>query len=606
MGFPKKRLGQHFLKDPNTARIVASGVTKEDVVLEVGPGRGFLTAVLAERARLVHAVELDPHVLPDLRHALEGRDSVTIYEGDALTFDYSTLDPTPNKLAANLPYNVASPLVLRLLEEAPFILSLRFMVQLEVARRMAAARGTKDYAAYAVLVQLLAKASIQHKVSPQVFDPPPRVYSAVVALDRRESVSDRAEYEGVKKLVLAAFKSRRKKTYKQSLGTDSSRNSAYPDRVGVRPRCPGGGAIAGRLRSALPGIAGGSSVKRILLRAFAKINYALEVKGLLSDGYHEVATVLQSISLADALEVERAGEGFGLHVEPRGAHVGPPEQNTVYKAWSLLGEAHGGRLPVRVRLDKKIPSGAGLGGASADAAAFLVGANELFQLGMDLAGLHKIGAAVGADVPFCISGGTALGEGMGEILTTLPAPPDHQLVVVKPEQGADTARIYRAYDKHTGRGIVSVKPIIDALRAGDLPALAASVANDLSPVTRKLIPDVAACESNMIQAGALGATMSGSGSSVFGIFEDEDAARMVLESLQAPFAGVYEPVVRGVEIVEADVTGRDQGETPGIILSGKLFSPDHCFSMLSWRSQETRLQELCAGPVPASDKPDWR
>src|SRR5918994_3826441 len=154
---PKKRLGQHFLTDPNTARIVAQGVGRDDVVLEVGPGRGALTTVLAERAGLVHALELDPDVLPALETAMEPYRNVFVREVDALTFDYASLDPRPNKLVANLPYNVASPLVLRLLEEANFLAELRFMVQLEVARRMAAGRSTKDYGAYAVLVQLLAK-----------------------------------------------------------------------------------------------------------------------------------------------------------------------------------------------------------------------------------------------------------------------------------------------------------------------------------------------------------------------------------------------------------------------------------------------------------------
>lgn len=208
---PKKRLGQHFLTDPNTARIVSSGVTRGDVVLEIGPGRGFLTAVLAEKADLVHAVELDPDVLPALREAVQHHENVRVYEGDALRFDYDALDPRPNKLVANLPYNVASPLILRLLEEAPYLTHLRFMVQLEVARRMAAARGTKDYAAYAVLVGLLARVRVVHKVSPNVFDPPPRVYSAVVDMERREKSVDPAEYRGAKELVLAAFKSRRKR-----------------------------------------------------------------------------------------------------------------------------------------------------------------------------------------------------------------------------------------------------------------------------------------------------------------------------------------------------------------------------------------------------------
>ena len=208
LGPPKKRFGQHFLKDPNTARIVASGVTVDDVVLEIGPGRGFLTAFLADEAGLVHAVELDPDVLPSLREAVRNRDNVIVHEGDALRFDYSALDPPPNRLAANLPYNIASPLVLRLLEEVETLRTLRFMVQLEVARRMAAERGSKDYAAYAVLAQLLARVSISHRVPPTVFDPPPRVHSAVVEMDRREPPED---YQEIRRLVLSAFRSRRKR-----------------------------------------------------------------------------------------------------------------------------------------------------------------------------------------------------------------------------------------------------------------------------------------------------------------------------------------------------------------------------------------------------------
>jgi 16S rRNA (adenine1518-N6/adenine1519-N6)-dimethyltransferase len=206
---PKKRLGQHFLKDPNTARIVARGVEKDDVVLEIGPGRGFLTTFLAQEARLVHAVELDPDVLPDLRHSVRSFDNVQVHEADARSFDYASLEPPPNKLTANLPYNVASPLVLALLEEVQSLQTLRFMVQLEVARRMAAVRGSKDYAGYAVLAQLLAEVKIEHKVSPMVFDPPPRVHSAIVQMKRH---TDRPkDYDRVKALVIGAFRNRRKR-----------------------------------------------------------------------------------------------------------------------------------------------------------------------------------------------------------------------------------------------------------------------------------------------------------------------------------------------------------------------------------------------------------
>ncbi|HEY6673892.1 MAG TPA: 4-(cytidine 5'-diphospho)-2-C-methyl-D-erythritol kinase, partial [Rubrobacteraceae bacterium] len=171
----------------------------------------------------------------------------------------------------------------------------------------------------------------------------------------------------------------------------------------------------------------------VLLRACAKVNYALEVRGLRWDGYHEISSVLQSVSLADELEIERSRGGFELSFEPEGVEIGPVEENTVYKAWALLWETSGHELPTRIRLHKKIPAGAGLGGGSADAAAVLVGMNELFDLGLDAEQLRKIGARIGADVPFCLSGGTALAQGVGEILTPLPAPPAHRLLIAKPE-----------------------------------------------------------------------------------------------------------------------------------------------------------------------------
>jgi 16S rRNA (adenine1518-N6/adenine1519-N6)-dimethyltransferase len=203
---------------------MVAGVTEEDVVLEIGPGRGFLTTFLARRARLVHAVELDPDILPALRQAVRNHDNVRIHEGDALRFDYGALDPAPNTLVANLPYNVASLLVLSLLEEADYLDPLRFMVQLEVARRMAAERGTKDYGGYSVLIQLLAEVGIAHRVSPNVFDPPPRVYSAVVDMERRRPGLEPAEYQGVKELVITAFRSRRKRLVNNL--PDSSRGDA--------------------------------------------------------------------------------------------------------------------------------------------------------------------------------------------------------------------------------------------------------------------------------------------------------------------------------------------------------------------------------------------
>ena len=193
-------------------------------------------------------------------------------------------------------------------------------------------------------------------------------------------------------------------------------------------------------------------MREVRLRAFAKVNYALDVLGLRADGYHEVGTVMQSISLADEVGLRRATGGFDLSLEPEEVETGPQERNTTYLAWKALQRLTGKELPVEVTLRKEIPAGAGLGGGSADAAAVLVGLNELFGLGLRVDELRGIGAGVGADVPFCVSGGTALGEGVGEILTPLPAPPAHLLVVAKPLRSAETGKIYHAFDEVRNKG----------------------------------------------------------------------------------------------------------------------------------------------------------
>ena len=290
-------------------------------------------------------------------------------------------------------------------------------------------------------------------------------------------------------------------------------------------------------------------MREVRLRAFAKVNYALDVLGLRADGYHEVSTVMQSISLADEVELRHAAGGFDLSLEPEEVEVGPQERNTTYLAWKALQRLTGKELPVKVTLRKKIPAGAGLGGGSADAAAVLVGLNELFGLGLRADELSGIGAGIGADVPFCISGGTALGEGVGEILTPLPVPPAHHLVVAKPSRSAETGKIYRAFDETSTKSAHSVEPVVSALRSGCLPTLAAAVDNDLAPVTRGIIPEVARLERALLASGALGVSMSGSGTAVYGIFHDEKVAGLGKDTVDAPFIGVYEPVYRGVETV---------------------------------------------------------
>jgi 4-diphosphocytidyl-2-C-methyl-D-erythritol kinase len=289
-------------------------------------------------------------------------------------------------------------------------------------------------------------------------------------------------------------------------------------------------------------------MRKVRLNAYAKVNFALDVIGLRVDGYHDIATVMQSISLSDEIEIERIAEGFEFTFEPEGAEIGPPERNTAYVAWKSLQRLTGGVLPASVRLRKWIPVGAGLGGGSADAAAVLVGLNQLFDLGLRADELREVGARVGADVPFCISGGTALGEGVGEMLTTLPGPPTQHLVLAKPHRSADTGEIYRAHDAAGAESARCVEPVVSALQSRSLRDLAASVGNDLTSVTSDLVPEVAALERELLAREALGAAMSGSGTAVYGIFDDEGAAERVANTVDAPFTGVYEPIPHGVEI----------------------------------------------------------
>lgn len=282
--------------------------------------------------------------------------------------------------------------------------------------------------------------------------------------------------------------------------------------------------------------------RKVSMRAYAKINYALDVLRIRPDGYHEIASVMQNISLADEVEIEHSGEGFALHVEPEGVEVGSLEKNTVFRSWCLLCERIERELPVTVRLRKRIPAGSGLGGASTDAAAALHGINELFGLGLSAGELREIGVKVGADVPFCLSGGTALGEGVGEILTPLPAPPAHWLLIVKPPRGAMTAEVYRRHDGAPWESVSSVQAVVEAIKGGNLDALARSIGNGLAPVTRKLAPEVESLERELCREGALGAMMTGSGTAVYGIFGSREAAESARKKLRAHFVEVCEPV----------------------------------------------------------------
>jgi 16S rRNA (adenine1518-N6/adenine1519-N6)-dimethyltransferase len=206
---PNKGLGQHFLVDENILGVIGrlAQLEADDVVLEIGPGLGVLTGYLADRVRHVHAVELDRALEPHLGERLAGHANVDLVFADALRFDLAGLSPQPGKLVANLPYNVATPIVVESLDGLPSVETWCVMVQREVADRFFARPGTKAYGAVSVLVQLVTERTGLHPVSRDVFRPRPNVESALVAF-RRTGMP--AQYEDLKTLVEAAFGHRRK------------------------------------------------------------------------------------------------------------------------------------------------------------------------------------------------------------------------------------------------------------------------------------------------------------------------------------------------------------------------------------------------------------
>lgn len=206
---PKRSLGQHFLVDRNVLGVIErlASLDREDVVLEIGPGRGVLTTYVADRVGHLHAIELDGGLENDLRGALAGRPNVTLVFGDALRIPLDALVPAPAKLVANLPYNVATPLVVETLLGVPGLQSWCVMVQREVADRLFAAPGSKAYGGVSVMVRLHARRTGFHPVPRTVFRPIPNVDSALVAFERIDAPSDAP---AVRRLVLAAFAHRRK------------------------------------------------------------------------------------------------------------------------------------------------------------------------------------------------------------------------------------------------------------------------------------------------------------------------------------------------------------------------------------------------------------
>lgn len=256
----------------------------------------------------------------------------------------------------------------------------------------------------------------------------------------------------------------------------------------------------------------------------AKINLALDILGKRPDGYHALCGVMQTVSLCDSVELAEGGEGFTLSM----AGFTPPEGRKTLE--QRAAEAFFARLgrempPLTVAITKRTPAYAGLGGGSADVAALLRILRDRYAPDMEDAALESIGAEVGSDMPFCLRGGTALAEGRGEILTDLPPLPDCWIVLCKPPFPIPTPMLFARADSVAIRHRPDIPGMLDALKLGDLEGVAARLGNVFEEVLPPEYGAVFAIRDALLTAGALGAGMSGSGPTVFGIFREEGMAR---------------------------------------------------------------------------------
>lgn len=261
-------------------------------------------------------------------------------------------------------------------------------------------------------------------------------------------------------------------------------------------------------------------MKSIKLDAYGKINLSLDVLRRREDGYHDLRMIMQQIDLKDTLQIEEIEEDK-IVIESDSLEIPTDERNIVYKVADSLKKKHGLNSGVKIRIEKHIPVSAGLAGGSTDAAATLKGLNELWNLGLSEAELMEIGKPIGADIPYCIYGGTALAEGIGEKLKRLNGFGGKHILLANPEIQVSTARIYQNLNLEGLNKRPDTERLMQAISEDDLEHVAQNMVNVLETVTIPMHPVIEDIKREMMISGALGALMSGSGPTVFGIFKTE-------------------------------------------------------------------------------------
>lgn len=628
---PTKTLGQNFVNDPGTVRKIVrnAGVQAGEQVLEIGPGLGSLTLALLEAGAQVSAVEIDPplaQALPTTAQARFPEAKLQVFTADALTITgpESIDGATPTRLVANLPYNVAVPIVLTVLEKLPSIQTVLVMVQAEVADRLAATPGNKIYGVPSAKVAWYASARRTLTIGRNVFYPVPNVDSALVKIERRPHPDTAATREQVFAVIDAAFAQRRK-TLRQALaGLAGSAGAAQEalERAGVSPTARGEtldidqfAAVAQQLNAASAGACvpaasapapatsdpavsvsapavntpamsvGGSDVS---VSAPGKVNLFLALGAARPDGYHPLNTIFAQIGLSETVTVspmkslattapqsastasvssassapaqsdsapvaaqpaplataasaqpglaaaaQTGGPRIELALTRPDSNVPLDHTNLAYRAAQAVAQQAAQRglatPDVHILLDKAVPVAGGMAGGSADAAATLKACNEFWQVGLSLEELAHLGAQLGADVPFGLYGGVALGTGRGDLIEPLKAAPGpYYWTFALQDEGLSTAAVFKHFDATVQAPPAADMPpeqLLAALEAGDVAEVSRHIRNDLQATAIDLRPELGQLIDLAKKAGALAAMVSGSGPTVAAL----SASRAVAE-----------------------------------------------------------------------------
>ena len=274
----------------------------------------------------------------------------------------------------------------------------------------------------------------------------------------------------------------------------------------------------------------------MILEAYAKINWSLDITGVREDGYHLMDMLMQPVSLADEITLSPSD------------HIGittggwPPsradETNLAFRAAKVLKEVTGYPFGVQIHVQKRIPIGAGMGGGSSDASAVLFGLNRMWKTGLSPSDLESIGLSVGADVPFCLRGGLARTTGIGEIITEYPCKTNWWMLVLQPCRGLSTREIFSSWNPDKTRR-PNNESVLEDLKTGNLDSLGCHIANVLEPVSAARCPQIREAVESLICCGARAAAMTGSGSAVFGVFRSRPEAEAARTKIMKRWSGVH-------------------------------------------------------------------